>query len=139
MSIYKEIKTEFKNPESLLAALADLSAACECKDPLQNISKLISHWHSNPPQDVAIAINRENAVRVGLGDYDGFGFRWTGVGYAVVQDRLDENKPTIQKKMNELRQRYAYHEVSRQAKAKGYTLTEEKDPSGVIRITLRAR
>lgn len=139
MSVYKEIKTQFKNPESLLAALADLDINFECKDVRQNTTQLISHWHSNPPQDVSIAINREQARRVGLGDYDGLGFRWTGEGYSVVQDRLDENRDSIQKKMSALRQRYAFHEVSRQASARGYSVVETKNEGGVIRFQLIAR
>jgi hypothetical protein len=138
MSVYKEIKTLFKNPQSLLAALAALDVNFQCVDPQQNTCKLISHWHNNPAQDVAIAVNRENAERVGLGDYDGIGFRWTGEGYAIVQDRLDEGNPSIQQRMNALRQSYAVHEVTRQAAENGYTVVKTPDPSGVIRLTLKA-
>ena len=138
MSVYKEIKTEFRNPASLLAALADLDATSECVHPRENLTKLVSHWHSNPPQDVAIAINRDNASRVGLGDFDGVGFRWTGDGYAVVQDRLDANKIEIAARMNQLKQRYAFHEVTRQARAKGYTV-QTVEENGTLRLTLRKR
>lgn len=138
MSVYKEIKTEFRNPQSLLAALADVGAIFDCSDAKSNVTKLISHWHGNPPQDVAVAVNRESARRAGLGDYDGIGFRWTGEGYAVVQDRLDANNAGVIKSMDQLKQRYAYHEVTRQAKAKGYTVQTHEE-NGTLRLTLVRR
>jgi len=138
MSVYKEIKTEFRNPQSLLAALGDLDITIQATGIRENTTKLISHWHGNPPQDVAIAIKREQARRVGLGDYDGLGFRWTGEGYAIVQDRIDEGNSRIAANMNKLKQRYAFHEVCRQAKAKGYTVHTVEE-GGTLRLTLRAR
>ena len=138
MSVYKEIKTEFRNPQSLLAALADVGAIFDCPDAKSNIAKLTSHWRGNPAQDVAVAVNRENARRAGLGDYDGVGFRWTGDGYAVVQDRLDANSARITKSMDQLKQRYAFHEVTRQAKAKGYTV-QTREENGTLRLTLVRR
>ena len=138
MSVYKEIKTEFRNPQSLLAALGDLFIIPQCANSRENITKLISHWHNNHPQDVAIAINREDALRAGLGNYDGLGFRWIGDGYAVVQDQLDAKSTGITNQMNKLKQRYAFHEVVRQAKSKGYTVHTIEE-NGTLRLTLRAR
>lgn len=138
MSVYKEIKTEFKNPQSLLQALADLDVNIQCAHPKENLSKLVSHWHGHKPQDVAIAVQRDDAVRVGIGNLDGVGFRWTGSGYVVVQDQLDQNKTSVTEKMNKLKQRYAFHEVVRQAKSKGYTVKTE-DLNGTLRVTLVKR
>ncbi len=138
MSVYKEIKTEFKNPQSILSALADLGTTFDCADVKSNTTKLVSHWHGNPPQDVAIAINREFAKRSGLGNYDGIGFRWTGDGYAIVQDRIDAGNPEIVRTMDQLKQRYAFHEVTRQAKARGYTV-QTVDDNGTLRMKLVRR
>ncbi|HRJ75751.1 MAG TPA: DUF1257 domain-containing protein [Anaerolineales bacterium] len=139
MSVYKEIKTEFKNPESLLAALADLGAKFTCANPIQNESRLESNWHGLPSENVAIAINRDEARRLKIGGFDGLGFRWTGSGYSIVQDNLDRNDKQIQTTMNQLQQRYTFHAVSAKAKSKGYTVVEKQGDNGEIFLTLRKR
>lgn len=143
MSYYREVKTEFINGESLKKALQDLGIEFTASANLrENRLSLVTNYRGymdSRDLDVAIAVQREQARRAGIGSWDGLGFRWNGKSYDQIQDHLDETHANIQAKMNLLRQRYAYHEVSRQARSKGYTVNEHKSTDGTIRLTLVRR
>ena len=138
MSKYKVIKTEFKNGASLVKALLDLGVKFEESANLkQNNVVLKTSWRTfgSSDYDVAIAIQREAAREAGLGFMDGLGFQWNGTGYNLIED----HSSTMVEKMNQLRQRYAVHEVRRQARVKGYGIQEQAQTDGTIRMTLIRR
>lgn len=143
MSAYKRIATEFRNGKSLEQALKDLGVEFSRGQSLtENSVTLNTSWgarYGGANQQVAIAVQRQEAIKAGLGGYDGFGFVWTGKGYELVQDHYDENNESIAKTMNLLRQRYSYHEVVRQARARGYNIQQTTQANGSIRITLVRR
>lgn len=143
MSKYKEIKTEFKNPFSLIKALADVGAVIETADnPKENAVTLFTNWTSfgGQNQKVAIAVQKANAIRAGLGNFDGIGFQWNGKGYTLIQDHLDqERNEVVRRNIGKLTQRYSYHEVKRQAKMNGYTTQEIQQEDGSIRLVLSRR
>ena len=143
MSKYKEIKTEYRNPESLLKALAEIGAVCEhSKNSKENTIGLKTHWQSygGREQNVAIAIQLEAARAAGIGSYDGVGFLWNGSSYTLIQDESDiSHRPATVDKMNKLRQVYAKHEIRRQARIKGYSVMESQDESGIIKMSLVRR
>jgi len=142
MSSYKQIKTEFKNGHSLMKALEDLGAVFECGDVKQNERTLKTSWGARwngADQKVAIAIQKEQAQKCGLGSMDGLGFRWNGASYDLVADRYDENSTLIQSKLKLLAQRYALAEVKRQAKMKGYSVNQVAQGDGSIWLVLAKR
>jgi hypothetical protein len=143
MSAYKVIKTAFKVGESLEKALRDLGIQFEKGQSLKaNGAILNTSWgrtYGGINQEVAFAIQQDEARRSGIGNMDGVGFRWNGSGYDLVQDHYDENNSHCADVMSRLKQRYTYHEVSRQARARGYSVRENKMTDGTIRLTLERR
>lgn len=141
MSKYKEISTEIKRKDSLIKALEDLGIEFEIsKDGKANVIPLVSHWSSGTTQNVAVAIQRDKLSRfVGGNTYDGLGFKWNGSGYELIADHYDTNSTSTMKKINQIKQRYAFHEVKRQARIKGYNVREIQTSTGVIRLQLVGR
>ena len=142
MSAYKVIKTAFKVGESLERALEDLGIQFEKGQSFKvngAILILMGRSYGGVNQEVAFAIQQDEARRSGLGNMDGVGFRWNGSGYDLVQDHYDENNSHCANVMSRLKQRYTYHEVSRQARARGYSVRENKMTDGTIRLTLERR
>lgn len=143
MSAYKVIQCNFKVGESLEKALKDLGIVFERGQSLKaNGANLKTSWgisFGGKNQEVAFAIQQGNARQSGIGNMDGVGFRWNGSGYDLVQDHYDENNEKCSEVMARLKQRYTYHEVSRQARARGYSVHENKQSDGTIRLTLSRR
>jgi hypothetical protein len=143
MSKYKVVQTEFRNGESLKKALTDLGVQFEASADLKKNGVILeTNWTGfwgGTNQQAAIAIQRAAANKAGIGYMDGLGFRWTGKGYELIQDHHDEDYTPVVKKMNQLRQRYAYHEVVRNARAKGYNVSQTASQDGTIRLTLVRR
>ena len=142
MSKYREIKTEFRNPTSLKKALDEMGVKYEASlDARSNSITLWSNWKTwgGESQAVAIAIQKDEASRVGLGCYDGVGFHWNGSSYDLVADHMDENLNSVVSQMNKLRQSYAKQEIRRQAYQRGYGVQEDVGQDGVIRMTLVRR
>ncbi|MDR3572843.1 MAG: DUF1257 domain-containing protein [Anaerolineaceae bacterium] len=136
MSKYKLVQTEFRNGASLKLALDDLKIHYSAGVLNQNSQTLKTEWLMHDShQSCAIAVQADDIRKVRGFGFGGIGFSWTGKGYDLIADVHDNNDETITK----LRQRYAFHEVSRQARAKGYTIRETTTDSGVIRMTLVKR
>lgn len=143
MSAYKKIVTQFRNGQSLEKALKDLGITFSRGSSLtENSQVLKTSWgasYGGSDQPCAIAIQKKDAVAAGIGNFDGLGFFWNGKGYDLIQDHYDENDERIACVMNKLRQRYGYHEVVRQARARGYNVQQTIQENGTIRITLVRR
>lgn len=104
MSKYKEIMTEFKNPASLMKALDDMNAVYEVgQNPKENAVVLFTNWktYGGINQQVAIAVQKQNANRAGLGDFDGIGFQWNGKGFTLIKIIWIRKKMRLYKKMSE--------------------------------------
>ena len=142
MSKYTQIKTEFKNGASLCKALTALGVTYNrSADLCKNGAVLMANWTrwGGVNQDVAVAVQKHSPATGGLCDMDGLGFKWNGAGYDLVQDHYDQENSTVQAALGRLRQEYAKAEVYRLAQSKGYTVREQPDKTGVIRLELVRR
>ena len=136
MSRYKLIQTEFRNPASLLAALADLGLTPQqSPDLTQNTLPLANNYNRLGNQHVAILVDRRQLYEQRLGYFGHLGFAWNGSSYDLVQDDMDAYLNVADR----LRQRYALNEIRQQARIKGYTVREASEPDGSIRLILTRR
>jgi len=143
MSKYKTIQTEFRTLSSLLRALADLGYTASeiniAKDNISNALALYGYLGDERAEKAAIRIDR-NVIGSLSNDV---GFRWNGTAYEMLVSDYDNGaaQDAGSKRMNAqrqaaLKQRYGFHEVSRQARTKGYTVTEKANTDGTIRLEL---
>jgi hypothetical protein len=137
MSAYRVIQTEFRNLDSLVKALADIGYAGDKVETAGTINTLSMYdWHSQlRPQTCAVRIHR---VYVG-GAANDVGFAWNGSTYEAIISDFDRHNAFNDLTMGKLKQSYAFHELSRQARAKGYTVQQEATPQGTIRMKLVRR
>lgn len=137
MSAYKEIKTEFRNLESLKKALADLgySEIEIAKNPKKPDLPLYGYKGDQRPERASVRIPRN---KVGFASND-VGFAWNGSSYTAIISEYDGRTNFKEKKQNELAQRYSYHEIRYQAKLRGYGVREIQGQDGSIRLSLIRR
>jgi hypothetical protein len=137
MSSYKELKTEFRNIESLKKALADvgfghfdLSA-----NPKLNSLPMIGYT-GRPGENVALRLPKAH-----YHGYEDTRFAWDAETrtYRAIISTHDGGGNFGAGTLQKLRQRYAYQEVKRQAAVKGYTVREVAGTDGVIRLQLTHR
>jgi len=138
MSAYKTIQTEFRHLPSLLKALADLGYPTHqvevAPNPKQPSLTLYGYTGMPRLEKASVRIPKAN-----FGTYEDVGFVWNGTGYTAIISTHDTRMNLGEGKLATLKQRYALHEVRRQARARGYSVQEKVDASGVIRITLVRR
>jgi hypothetical protein len=142
MSKYKVIQTEFRNLESLTKAIEDVlgsDAQHVAIDPKHASLHLYGYLGDQRPELASIRIPREVVNRFSGGCSNDIGFAWDGSRYTAIVSEYDSGKPGSQAMLNQIRQRYAYHEIARQARAKGYTLRETRLADGTITLQLTHR
>lgn len=129
MSAYTEVETEFRDFEALKLALQDLKYAFEEGEALA----MYGYQGDKRRQTAEIVIRRQ---RVGPASNDvGFTLQPNG-SYKLIVSEYDEDTNFDETIQNKLKQRYSYHAVVRQAKAKGYQVSESKE-KGKIKLVLR--
>lgn len=138
MSAYKEIKTEFRNIESLKKALKDVGFGVFDLSASAKVNGLqLTGFGGGNAGQVALRLNRSQ-----YHGYEDTGFAWDAQSQsyrAVISTHDDGVKNFGAGTLQKLRQRYAYHEVKRQATVKGYTVREVAGTDGVIRLQLTHR
>lgn len=139
MSAYKVIKTEFRTLDSLLKALADIGykEVEVAKDPKNPDLQLVGYLGDTRNERASVRVDRKYVGRAS----NDIGFAWNSQAkaYEAIISEYDQLYTFNKQKLDRLRQRYAYHEVRRQAKAKGYFVQEETLQEGVIRLQLVRR
>ncbi len=143
MSAYKTIETQFKNLESLLAALTDLGYTKEqvqvAPNPKTATLPMYGYRNDLRPEKCGVRIARQH---IGGASND-VGFAWDGQAWRAIISEFDmqANYPTAMnvQRQAQLKQRYAYHETRHIARIKGYSVQETKMPDGTIRLTLNHR
>lgn len=136
MSAYKVIQTEFRNLDSLKKALADVGFdQVEQADARTNSLPLAGYGGSRG-EDVCLRIPRHN-----FGGYEDTGFAWepSTQSYRAIISTHDGFGSFGEGTLTRVRQRYALHEVRRQARSKGYNVQEQPQADGSIRMTLVRR
>lgn len=148
MSKYRLIKSEFRNPDSLIKALNDLGIAFDRSVNLRTNDVVLKtsfgegimlQLYHGENHDVAIAIQRDNLAKAaGLKRVvDGMGFSWNGSGYDLIQDHYNEMNRGVTDLTNKLKQRYSFHETMRLARANGYLVKSSTSENGKIRVVIQ--
>jgi hypothetical protein len=139
MSRYKEIKTEFRNLTSLLKALEDLGYTSDKIEvaPDAKVPTLPMYGYMNDvrPERASVRIPRHHVGRAS----NDVGFAWNGSSYTAIISEFDSGTHFTDQKVQRLTQRYALHEVKRQARLKGYSVQEVQQADGSIRLVCRGR
>jgi len=140
MSQYKKIATEFKNLDSLILALTDLLGVGNftVDKTLSNKLSMYGYHGDERPEKASINVSRTvvNKQYSG-GSSNDFGFAYDQAGKmftAIISD-FDSTAGTM-RLVEQLRQKYAYHEVVRQAKMKGYSIRQVESKDKTIRLQL---
>lgn len=133
MSKYKKIETEFRSLDSLKKALSDLDITFEiAADPKIPSLHLIGYRGDTRPEQASVVIRRAQVNRFSGGASNDIGFAWDGNCYAAIVSDFDSMASA--KLTSQIKQRYALHELRRQARAQGYSMTEKYMPDGTIRL-----
>lgn len=139
MSKYKEIKTEFRNLTSLLKALEDLGYTSDqvevAPDAKEPTLPLYGYLNDMREERASVRIDRKYVGRAS----NDVGFAWNGSSYTAIISDYDSQTHFSDYKVQRLTQRYALHEVKRQARLKGYSVQEFQQPDGSIRLVCRGR
>ncbi|NJL68105.1 MAG: DUF1257 domain-containing protein [Oscillatoriales cyanobacterium RU_3_3] len=124
MSHFSQIKTQIRNLTSLEAALTDLGI----------------DWKSGPAEvrgyrglksTAEVVIEQENG-------YD-LGFSWNGTEYELVADlQFWQQAWSVDRFLNKVTQRYAYHTVVSESAKQGFQVAEQKqNQDGSIRLVVQ--
>jgi len=131
MSKYKRVETDIKSEALLVKALQDLKIAFEQGEALP----LFGYQGDRRRETAEVVIRRHD---IGLSANDlGFHRREDGGFEAVISEY--DSRTHGQKMLNQVRQRYAYHAVCQQARARGYNVVEQKAEGGAVRLQLVRR
>jgi len=124
MSHFSQIKTQIRNLNSLEAALTDLGI----------------DWKSGPTEvrgyrgltsNAEVVIEQENG-------YD-LGFSWNGTEYELVADlQFWQQAWSVDRFLNKVTQRYAYHTVVNESTKQGFQVSEQnQNQDGSIRLVMQ--
>ena len=141
MSKYLEIRCAFRNLDSLRKALADCGVSFnQAANPRVPDLPMVDYVGQQRPERGSIVIGRDWVNKNWSGGLSNdLGFAWNGKEYAAIISEYDEGKDKVQAGMNQLRQRYGYHESMRLLRSKGYTVKETVSAGGQIRVTFAKR
>ena len=140
MSKYKTIETEFRNAESLSKALQEIIEQPGLESfPLDKPQHLVGYRGDQRPERSQFIIRQQAVNRYSGGSSNDIGFTWNGRAYTAIVSEYDSGREGVTAMLSKVKQRYAYHEVSRQAHIKGYTVREHTLPNGAIQLTLSHR
>jgi len=124
MSHFSHIKTEIRNLISLQAALTDLGV----------------DWKSGP-QEVRGYRNQTFTAEVVIEQRNGYdmGFSWNGQEYEFVGDlQFWQQATSVDRFLNQIKQRYAYHTILEATAQQGFQMAEEKQTEdGSIRLLVQ--
>ncbi len=124
MSHFSQIKTQIRSLPALQSALSDLGMAWKPgPEPLKGFQ--------GQTQTADLVIEQENGY--------GIGFRWNGTEYELVADlELWNQAWTVERFLDKVNHRYAYHAVVQSAFAQGFAVTEEEQRNdGSLRLVVQ--
>ena len=124
MSHFSQIKTQIRNLTSLQAALTDLGI----------------DWKSGP-REVRGYRDQNCSAEVVIEQNNGYdlGFTWNGTEYELVADlQFWQQAWSVDRFLNQVTQRYAYHTVVNETAKQGFQIAEQqKNQDGSIRLVLQ--
>lgn len=124
MSHFSQIKTQIRNLKSLQSALTDLGI----------------DWKSGP-KEVRGYRGQTQTAEVVVEQNNGYdlGFTWNGGEYELVADlQFWQQAWSVDRFINMVTQRYAYHTVVGESAKQGFQVTEQqKNQDGSIRLVVQ--
>lgn len=140
MSAYKKIETEIKNLDSLKKALQDVvgEGQYEIDLTMKNSLKMYGYKGDLRPERCAVRVDRKVVNKKWSGgSSNDFGLSYDPATktFSTIISEYDSLAGTMNL-VNQLKQKYAYHEVCRQAKMKGYAVKPVKSQDNTIRLQL---
>jgi hypothetical protein len=125
MSHFSQIKTKIRNLPALQSALTDLGV--NWKDGGAESLR----GYQGQRQTAALVVEQENGYDVG--------FRWNGQEYELVADlEFWQQAWSVERFLNKVTQRYAYHTVLNTAQSQGFQVAEEsRAADGSIRLVVQ--
>lgn len=124
MSHFSQIKTQIRNLKSLQSALSDLGI----------------DWKSGP-REVRGYRGQTLTAEVVVEQNNGYdlGFTWNGSEYELVADlQFWQQAYSVDRFINMVTQRYAYHTVVNETAKQGFQVTEQqKNRDGSIRLVVQ--
>jgi hypothetical protein len=124
MSHFSQIKTQIRNLPALESALTDMGVAWKKgPEPVRG--------YQGQTQTAELVVEQENGY--------GIGFSWNGQEYELVSD-LDFWKQawSVDRFLDKVTQRYAYHTVLETATSQGFQVAQEAQNSdGSIRLVVQ--
>jgi Protein of unknown function (DUF1257) len=124
MSHFSQIKTKIRNLPALQSALSDLGVTW--KPGPESV-----RGYQGQVRSAELVVAQENGYDVG--------FSWSGQEYELVAD-LDfwQQAWSVERFLNKITQRYAYHTVVNTAASQGFQIAEEaKNGDGSIRLVVQ--
>lgn len=124
MSHFSQIKTQIRNLTSLQAALSDLGL----------------EWKAGP-KDVRGYRGQTSKAEIVIEQDNGYdlGFSWNGTEYELVADlQFWKQAWSVERFLNKVTQRYAYHTVVNESAKQGFQVAEQQqNQDGSIRLVVQ--
>ena len=123
MSAYKRISTQYKNIDSLKKALADLGFGhFDLSANVKANSLTLAGYAGRQGENVALRLPKSHYK-----GYEDTGFAWDAEtkSYRAIISTHDGNGNFGEGSLAKLRQGYAYFELTRQARRKGYSVCRQ--------------
>jgi hypothetical protein len=148
MSKYREIKTEYRNLESLKKALSDMGVPYEVSPNWRTPDLSLYGYHNDErPEKASLAIrkdwlNQHWSGQTTNGNYyngisNDLGFAWDGKQFVAIVSQYDSTRQGVTDALKQLNQRYSFHEVQRLARANGYLVKSSTSQDGQIRLVVQ--
>lgn len=146
MSKYREIKTEFRNADSLIKALQELNIPFDVAADPHKPELPLFDWHRiKRPQAASIAIRKDfidhhwSNTGSWMGASNDIGFAWNGQQFTAIVSDYDQGREGVIQGLGKVTQRYAVIESRRLALRRGLTIQEEQLSDGSIRLVCKRR
>ncbi len=133
MSHYVECRTEFRDPQALVAALVECGFQKSQVEVHEEAVPLYGYKSDVRPQKAHIVVRRQH---VGAAANDVGWERQADGTYRGWISEYDGRHRFNEQMQNRIKQEYAYQVIARQQRARGRTVTRERLPSGEIEVMI---
>ncbi len=133
MSHYVECRTEFRDPQALIAALVECGFQESQVEAHEEAVPLYGYQGDVRPQNAHIVVRRRH---VGTAANDVGWERQADGTYRGWISEYDGRHRFNEQMQNRIKQEYAYQVIARQQRTRGRTVTRERLPSGEIEVTI---
>ena len=133
MSHFVECQTEFRDPQSLVAALVECGFEAPLIEVHQHAVPLYGYQGDLRQQKARIVVRRQH---VGQAANDVGWERQADGTYRAWISEFDRRHRFNEAMCNRVKQEYAYQVIARQQRARGRTVSRERLPSGDIEVVI---